>query len=155
MQQRRLRQSTIQDHFQYQKLRSSFYLAPQEDDDTRYYHVTDSEGRTFKASRNEYNVAQALDNFGLDFQFQLSIAGGRSLAFGIVLDFLVQTAPLPTPVWVHGEYWHTGERRQRDLEQMDAVKQYMAGSILEPVEIWGMESETVEAATATVRRKLL
>lgn len=155
MEKRRLRQSTIQDHFQYRRLRSTYFFAPQEDDNQRVFYVEDMRGRVARATKNEYNVAQALEAFDLEFTFQLSIAGGRSLAFGIVLDFLVETAPLPTPVWVHGEYWHTGDRRKRDLEQQEVVKQYMEGGILEPVEIWGMESETVELAKRAVREKLL
>jgi hypothetical protein len=155
MQKRRLRQSTIQDHFVYRKLRTGYMIAPQEDDSLRVFFVEDMRGRISKASKNEYNVAQALENLGYEFSFQLSIAGGRSLAFGIVLDFLVETAPLPTPVWVHGEYWHKGDKRKKDLEQQEVVKQYMAGGILEPVEIWGMESETVSLATQAIRRKLV
>jgi hypothetical protein len=155
MEKRRLRKSTIQDHFVYGKLRSAYFLQPQEDDDQRVLYVEDSRGRISRATKNEYNVAQALEELGFEFQFQLSIAGGRSLAFGIVLDFLVETAPLPTPVWVHGEYWHKGDRRKRDLEQQEVVKQYMMGSILDPVEIWGMESETVNQAIKACREKLL
>lgn len=152
----RLRQSEIQDHFQYQKLVSG-YLAKPEAQDERYrvYRVTDKRGRTSKATSNEYYVAQALDTVGLEYAFQLSIAGGKTLAFGIVLDFLVDTVPLPTPLWVHGDYWHTGARRQKDLRQQDIVKQYMEGSILEPIEIWGHESDSIEMALAAVRRKLL
>jgi hypothetical protein len=127
---------------------------PQEDDDVRTYYVTDSRGRKSKASSNEYWVAEALRELNLEFQFQLSIAGGRSLAFGIVLDFLVDTAPLPTPVWVHGEHWHTGERRAKDLRQQDIVKEYMQDSILEPVELWGSETDTKDEALAAVRREL-
>lgn len=154
MEQRRLRKSTIQDHFQYSKLISGYLRKPDEEDAQRVFYVTDMRGRVAKATSNEYYVALALEKLGLEFKFQLSVAGGKSLAFGIVLDFLVMTVPLPTPVWVHGDYWHTGTRRQKDLRQQDIVKQYMAGSILEPVEIWGHESESEAMALASVRRKL-
>ena len=153
MEKRRLRKSTIQDHFQYGKLITGYLRTP-DDEAQRDFYVTDMRGRTSKASSNEYYVALALEKIGLDFKFQLSVAGGKSLAFGIVLDFLVMTVPLPTPVWVHGDYWHTGARRQKDLRQQDIVKQYMAGAILEPVEIWGHESDTEQMALASVRRKL-
>jgi hypothetical protein len=155
MPQRRLRRSTVQDHFQYRKLISGYLSPPQEDDDQRVYMVTDLRGHTTRASKNEWNVAQALEEVGLDFQFQLSIAGGRQLAFGIVVDFLVETVPLPTPVWVHGEYWHQGNQRQKDIRNQDIVREYMQGAILEPVEIWGAESDTEQRAVAAVRAKLL
>jgi hypothetical protein len=151
---RRLRRSTVQDHFQYRKLVSAMMAPPQEDDTMREFYVEDSRGKVLKASSNEYYVALALKQLGLQFQFQLSVAGGRSLAFGIVLDFLVETAPLPTPVWVHGEYWHMGDRRAKDLRQQDIVREYMKGSILEPVELWGAETSTEERALAAVRRAL-
>ena len=150
----RMRRSTIQDHFQYKQLHSPYMAPPQEDDSDRTFYVTDSSGKTSKASSNEYYVAEALKTIGFEFQFQVSLAGGRSLAFGIVLDFLVKTAPLPTPLWVHGEHWHMGERRAKDLRQQDIVREYMQGSILEPVEIWGSESDTLERALSSVRKNL-
>ena len=156
MPRRRLRQATIQDHFQYRELISPYLAKPDEDDSSNRVHfVTDRRGRKSKATSNEYFVAQALDSIGLEYAFQLSIAGGKSLSFGIVLDFLVETVPLPTPLWVHGDYWHTGARRQKDLRQQDIVKQYLEGAILEPIEIWGHESNSLEMALAAIRRKLL
>ena len=151
---RKLRKSTIQDHFQYRKMYSGYLAKPDENRGALKYYVTDRRGRTSKAYSNEYYVSLALDALGLEYAFQLSIAGGKTLAFGIVVDFLVETVPLPTPVWVHGDYWHTGAERQKDLRQQDIVREYMEGSILEPVEIWGHESDTEEMALASVRRKL-
>ena len=150
----KLRKATIQDHFQYRKLYSGYLAKPDEDRAGLKYYVTDRRGRTSKASSNEYYVSLALDTLGFEYAFQLSVAGGKTLAFGIVVDFLVETVPLPTPVWVHGEYWHTGAEREKDLRQQDIVREYMQGSILEPVEIWGHESETQEMALSSVRRKL-
>jgi hypothetical protein len=154
MARRRLRRSRVQDWFQFRQLHSLFMAPPQEDDIQREFYVTDSDGKTSKATSNEYYVAKALEILGFEFHFQVSIAGGRSLAFGIVLDFLVETAPLPTPLWVHGEHWHMGERRAKDLRQQDIVKEYMSGSVLEPEEIWGSESDSEQRALAAVRRKL-
>ena len=150
----RLRQATIQDHFQYRKMYTGYLAKPPEDRSNLTYYVTDRRGRTTKASSNEYYVSLALDKLGLEYAFQMSVAGGKTLSFGIVVDFLVETVPLPTPVWVHGEYWHTGAEREKDLRQQDIVREYMQGSILEPVEIWGHESDTKEMAFSSVRRKL-
>lgn len=150
----KLQKSTLQDHFQFGKLVSPFLAAPQEDDGDRTHFVTDSSGKTSKASLNEYNVALALKKLGFDFQFQLSIAGGRGRLFGIVLDYLVMTVPEPTPLWVHGEHWHMGERRERDLKAQDTVREYMQGAINEPVEIWGDQSNTESLALTYVRKAI-
>jgi hypothetical protein len=126
----------------------------QEDDLDRVKYVTDTYGKTSKASNNEYYVAKALDELGYAYSFQVSIAGGRTLAFGIVLDFLVETVPEYTPLYVHGEYWHSGEKRAKDLRDQETVNEYMGGEIMEPVEIWGDESDTESRALSAVRRKL-
>ena len=127
---------------------------PQEDDSSRKVFVTDSYGRTSKASENELNVALALEKLKLLFEFQVSIAGGRGRAFGLVLDFLGKTVPRDTPLWVHGEYWHTGDRRAKDLRQQDTVREYMQGQVNPAVEIWGNQSKTEEIALLYVRQAL-
>lgn len=126
---------------------SSMY--PQEDLAERVYEV---QGK--KATSGEYNVALALEQLGLDYTFQLSILGGRSVAGGIVLDFLVDTVPLPTPLWVHGEYWHSGAQRAKDMRQQALVDQESRGGYAPAVEIWFDECDTPEKALDTVRRKL-
>jgi hypothetical protein len=151
MAERRLRKSQLQNHFMFKKLVSPFMTPPQEDDADRTVYVTDSNGKTSKASKNEYYVAKALLKLGLQFQFQVTIAGGRQQAFGIVLDFLVMTVPMPTPLWVHGEHWHSGARRAKDLRQQDKVREEMQGAVNEPKEIWGSESDTEERAFVAVR----
>ena len=128
--------------------------APQEDDTSRTVFVTDSYGKTSKASTNEFNVAAALKTLKFSFRFQVSIAGGKGRAFGLVLDFLVETVPRPTPLWVHGEHWHTGEKRMKDLRQQDTVREYLQGEVNPAVEIWGTESKTEEDALLYTRMRL-
>lgn len=140
--------SRLQSHFYFAGLQSNLMAPPQEDDMDRDYVVQD-----MKATSNEYWVAKALDRIGLEYTFQLSLGGGRR-AFGMVLDFLVKTVPLPTPVWVHGEHWHMGDRRAKDLRQMTMVSELMGGEVAQPVEIWGTESNNENAAYAAVRRTL-
>ena len=105
------------------------------------------------ASLNEYNVAVALERLGLDFIFQYDILGGRRLRGGAVIDFLVLTIPLPTPVFVNGDYWHrdaTQEFYQRAL-----VDQALRGQARPVIVLWGYESDTIEAATSAIRSKVL
>lgn len=151
----KLRKSRIQSHFQFKGLRSVYHQPVRKDDVSRIYKVTDSLGVTKKASSNEFWVATALQNFKMEFEFQVSINQGKMMAFGIVLDFLVETTPLPTPMWVHGEFWHSGKQRQEDIDQMQQVQDAMKGQSNPGVEIWGAESSNLELATLAVRRKIL
>ena len=151
----KLRKSRIQSHFQFRGLRTIYHQPVRKDDVSRIYQVTDSLGVTKKASSNEFNVAEALKSFKVDFEFQVSINKGRTMAFGIVLDFLVETLPLPTPVWVHGEHWHQGAQRQEDLEQMQQVQDALKGQSNLGVEIWGAESSNIDLAKLAVRMKIL
>lgn len=149
------RPARIQSHFQFKGLRTIYHQPVRKDDVSRIYQVTDSLGVTKKASSNEFWVAEALKSFKVDFEFQVSIDRGRAMAFGIVLDFLVETLPLPTPVWVHGEHWHQGKQRQEDLEQMIQVADSMKGQSNLGVEIWGSESSSLDLAKLAVRMKIL
>jgi hypothetical protein len=76
------------------------------------------------------------------------------MAFGVVLDFLVKTVPLPTPLWVHGEHWHQGNQRAEDLKQQQLVAEYLGGFVNPPAEIWGSESSDKQQAIQAVRRVL-
>jgi hypothetical protein len=143
-----LEQSTIQDHFYFKGLTSNFLPNPPDDGQDRVYTV-----KGLKASLNEYNVALALDKLELEYTFQMSV-GTRGQTGTTILDFLVKTVPQPTPVWVHGEHWHMGERRGRDLRNMATVDDYLGGSSGEPVELWGDETETEALALNAVRREL-
>ena len=127
---------------------------PQEDDGSRTVFVTDSYGKISKASTYEFNVAYALEILKLLFGFQVSIAGGRGVAFGLVLDFLVETVPRPTPLWVHGDYWHMGDKRAKDLRQQHTVSEYLGGEVNPHVELWSDQTKTKEAALLYVRQAL-
>ena len=105
-----------------------------------------------KATLYEFNVALALDKLGLEYDFQYSFFGGRSLRGGMVVDFLVYTSPLPTPCWVHGEYWHRGRQATIDKFNAAVLTQVQRGRLAEPVILWGHEIETKEAAMSAVRK---
>jgi hypothetical protein len=107
------------------------------------------------ATSYEYNTAQALTNEGLDFLFQVSYFGGHALPGGIVLDFLVFTKPLYTPLMVNGDYWHSGQRRAIDEFQIIQINYMLAGQAREVVEFWGIDCATYPAALASVRREIL
>lgn len=106
------------------------------------------------ASLYEYNVSLALDSLGFDYIFQVNIFGGRMELGGIVLDFLVDTVPLPTPLWVHGEYWHTGAAREKDLYQQAQIEDQMGNQLMPAIEIWGWQAATPELARMWLARYL-
>ena len=111
------------------------------------------QGRSI-GSQNEYNVAAALDSLDMPYEYQyiLGIAGVRGSQ---VIDFLVYTVPKPTPLFVHGEYWHKGKKAIEDelkLTEIAAMKRHLWA---DAVIIWGEECETVEDARNAVRNVLM
>lgn len=106
------------------------------------------------ASSYEYNFAMALDKVGLPYIFQVSYLGGRRFIGGIVLDFLVLTEPLSTPVWINGEFYHQGRRAALDYYQRIAVSLSAPGTLRPALVYWGKDVGTPEDALRVVRRDL-
>jgi len=100
-------------------------------------------------STNEWYVALALDKLGWDFSVQQKYFGGRAVAGGMVLDFIVYTKPNPTPVFIQGEYWHRRSRGDIDALQVANMRRYFYGSIREPILIQESECETPTQAYET------
>jgi len=103
-----------------------------------------------KATKNEYNVAAALDYHELEYIFRVGYFGGQSLVGGIELDFLVY-APFKTPLEIQGRYWHEGQMATRDRYRQMVLEAHFR----QPLKIiWGDESETIDLAKVAVRRVL-
>jgi hypothetical protein len=109
------------------------------------------QGRT-PGSMLEWNVSQALDTLGLRYIYQYSVAGGRSLAGGQVLDFYVYTPVKPTPILVNGRYWHTGVHAD-ELDTMK-IKKLLHNRTEDVLVIWEENCQTIEQATAFLRQHL-
>jgi len=108
-------------------------------------------------STEEARVAVALPMLGLDFQYQVSIAGGRRFPGGLIIDFVVETTPLPTPLQVQGRYWHgVGQEggRAQDVLELAKIKRIMGHSWADPVEVWDNELTSVAQALMTVASAL-
>lgn len=103
-----------------------------------------------KASSNEFYVAMALDECNLDYEFQRIIAGGWSRAGGQIIDFIVDTKPLPTPLEVNGNYWH--REPSHEIFQADSIRVALGPGYADLVIIWGSESDTQDHALSAVRR---
>ena len=84
-------------------------------------------------------------------EYNVGIPGVRGL---IIVDFLVYTTPKPTPLFVHGEYWHSGRFRAESEFQQAALNQRMRGTWAEAVIIWEHQCETIEDAINALKNSL-
>lgn len=107
------------------------------------------------SSKEEWRIAIALDKVGLSYEYQLPIGGGRSVRGGMVLDFLVYTKPLPTPLLVQGKYWHTGRKGRFDPFNEARIKSLLGGRSSQPKEVWDYEIPNQSLADSWVRRNLI
>lgn len=107
-------------------------------------------------SQNEINVADALDELEMDYHYQYQI-GLPGIRGSQTIDFLVYTVPKPTPLFVHGRYWHTGRMGKKAEDELNAheLMTMTRNRWAEPVIIWDDECETVEDAVTAVRKVLM
>jgi hypothetical protein len=104
-------------------------------------------------SKYENNFAASLEKYEWQYDYQIPLFGGRNVVGGTVLDFLVYTVPLPTPVYIDAEYWHSGTRSEKDkvLEAMIAAR--LRKYYQMPRRFGDAEVGTPEAADRTVLRE--
>ena len=105
-------------------------------------------------STQEWYVAIALVKLGWSFDYQLSYFGGRAISGGMVLDFLVSTLPDPTPIFVPGEYWHSGARKEVDALQLANMRQQFSGRIRNPILLDEKDLGSAEQAYDTLLGEL-
>ena len=105
-------------------------------------------------SVNEMYVAKALDTLKLEYiyQYQYGLINVRGSQ---VIDFLVFTVPKPTPLFVHGTYWHTGKKAQEDQLKMQELSTRMRNQWNDPAIIWEDECENFESALNNIRGLLI
>lgn len=105
-----------------------------------------------RATLNEYNVAMALDSLKIGYIFQYAIDGGKRVRGGMVIDFVIQEPPKPTPLNVDGDYWHKGEREVEDrLQELSLASKAWLAPL---VRVMGNETNTFEDALVAVKRVL-
>ena len=105
-------------------------------------------------STEEWRVAKALWRFKIPFIYQFEIFDS-SVRGGIVLDFLVQTRPLSTPLEVYGRYWHRGDRSSQERLRDAIVENYFRGNSL-PLLIWfAADLQDQEMTDAKVRSSIV
>lgn len=104
-----------------------------------------------RATKNEYNTAIGLEYYDIPYIFQVYFFGGRRLRGGQVLDFLA-FAPLTIPIQVFGDYWHRSQMSSKDKFLLTTLEHFLKRRV---AILWGSETETVTAAKAAVRKKIL
>jgi hypothetical protein len=105
-------------------------------------------------SVEEWRVANALQRFEIPFIYQFEIFDA-SIRGGIVLDFLVLTRPLSTPLEVYGKYWHRGERSSEERLRDVIVEDYFRGKSQPLLILFASDLQTQEITDSKVRRELL
>lgn len=106
-------------------------------------------------SVQEWRMALALDYYKLDYSYQVDVAGGRTRRGGMVLDFMVYTKPLYTPVNIVGVYWHSGTNRLDDeLRKYTLMKEYN-GMVREPLNVKDYEITDLESAYQIVKQEMI
>lgn len=105
-------------------------------------------------STEEWRVALALNRLKMKFIYQYAINGGHRLRGGQVVDFMVLTAPVPTPVYVNGEYWHrTVKQMEDEIKQLNVVYE-MHGQCFQPLILWAHDLISVDRAYLLLIQKL-
>lgn len=104
-------------------------------------------------SVNEWHVAKGLERAKLEYNYQVSLGGGNLFRGGRILDFLVFTPGAPTPLLVHGDYWHGGSKSDVSLE-MEDIKRLLGHGYQDPQVIWGHECMDIQQAYNWIKRKL-
>lgn len=103
-------------------------------------------------SINEYNFSVALEKLKLEYmyQYQMGMMGVRGSQR---IDFLVFVAPASAACYIQGTYWHRAATAGEDrLKHAIAEHYFGAGNVFDFSE---EETETVETAIVSIRKKLL
>ena len=106
-------------------------------------------------SVQEWRFILALLFYKLDFAYQYEIAGGRARRGGQVLDFLVFTKPLYTPVHIVGEYWHSGENKLDDELRAHSLMKELGGIVKMPLTVYDWQLPDVDAAKKIVKKEMI
>lgn len=123
-----------------------------------YYDHPDKEVMTLvqgkmPGSIEEWRFAMGLQIVGMKFYFQYSVGGGGyGLAGGQILDFLLKTAPLRTPVYIQGAYWHyQGDRAYTSQYKIAQLMHDYRGQYAKPIEVDTRKLTSVPAAVEVIR----
>jgi hypothetical protein len=102
-------------------------------------------------SKEEWRVANALWKLQIPFRYQVDFNGGANVRGGQVIDFLVSTVPMPTPLYVQGSYYHPQATRGEEEYKQRKLRQYTRGYYAMPKEAWDYQLQTMDMAYQTMK----
>jgi hypothetical protein len=103
-------------------------------------------------SKEEARAGVALEIIELNYTYQYSIFGGHNLRGGQVVDFMLWTNPLPTPLYIQGGYWH--RNRADEKFKIAKAKTLFGGRVNDPIELWDHELQSIDDAVKILREKV-
>lgn len=106
-------------------------------------------------SVQEWRFILALEHYKFQYEYQVPIAGGRTRRGGQVLDFMVYTEPLYTPISIVGEYWHGGQNALDDELREYSLQSIYRGKVKQLLKVKDYEIPDVDSAMKIVRRELI
>lgn len=109
------------------------------------------DGKTI-GSVQEWRWILASLYYKVEFIYQMDIKGGRSIAGGQVLDFMMITKPLMTPVSIKGKYWHSGKVEVEDIIREATIAELYKGQAFPVVTVYDYELPDLDTAKEVFRR---
>ena len=101
-------------------------------------------------SREEWRVYLSLLKYKVQFEFQVSVYGGRAVVGGYIIDFVVYN-PFPCALEVNGEYWHSADMRPSEQLKLNALTAIFNR---EPYVVWGKDLQTQEDCDRAIQEEL-
>ena len=101
-------------------------------------------------SPQEWRYAKGLDYCKIRYYYQYNVLQPSGIRGGQRLDFLLKTAPLPTPVYIQS-YWHTGDKKQESDFKVAALMAVYRGTFADPILVDGSQLNCVQDAIDMIR----
>ena len=101
-------------------------------------------------SREEWRVYLSLLKYKVRFEFQVPIFGGRAVAGGYIIDYVVYD-PFPNALEVNSEYWHSAEMRPSEALKLAALTAMFNRA---PYVVWGKDLQTQEDCDRAIQEEL-
>jgi len=103
-------------------------------------------------SPQEWRYAMGLDIVGIKYYYQYEVLQPAGIRGGQRLDFLLKTAPLPTPVYMQS-YWHEGSREAESKFKIAALMAEYRGIFAQPIEVNGDMINCVQDAVDDIQER--